>query len=90
MPRPASSWWAAQGFEAIRRAEELAPRTCAPRTVDMQQPKTYAPHSFYQFPAKGGERVKKFAIRQVETVKTTAAFYDCKICLPLCEIWLPN
>ena len=44
----------------------------------------------YKFLAKGGERVKKFAIRQVETVKTTAAFYECKICLPLCGIWLPS
>ncbi|WP_279637812.1 hypothetical protein [Corallococcus aberystwythensis] len=30
--------------------------------------------------------MKKFVIREVETVKTTAAFYDCKICLPFCEI----
>jgi len=33
--------------------------------------------------------VKKFSIRDVETVKTTAAFYECNICLPdwLCD-WL--
>jgi hypothetical protein len=32
------------------------------------------------------KKMKKFAIREVETVKTTAAFYECKICLPLCGI----
>ncbi len=32
--------------------------------------------------------MKKFVIREVETVKTTAAFYECRICLPdwLCEL----
>ncbi|WP_255429572.1 MULTISPECIES: hypothetical protein [Corallococcus] len=30
--------------------------------------------------------MKKFVIREVETVKTTAAFYDCKVCFPLCEV----
>lgn len=31
--------------------------------------------------------MKKFAIRTVETVKTTAALYECRTCLPdwLCE-----
>ena len=31
--------------------------------------------------------MKKFAIRENETVKTTAAFYDCRICFPLCEFF---
>ena len=37
---------------------------------------------------KGGEPMKKFVIREVETVKTTAAFYECTICLPdwICAI----
>jgi hypothetical protein len=35
-------------------------------------------------------KLKKFAIREVETVKTTAAFYDCKICFPFCEIIIGN
>lgn len=32
--------------------------------------------------------VKKFVIREVETVKTTAAFYECRICFPdwLCDL----
>ncbi|MDC0710008.1 hypothetical protein POL68_16150 [Stigmatella sp. ncwal1] len=32
-------------------------------------------------------KLKKFAIREVETVKTTASFYECRVCLPLCELF---
>lgn len=32
--------------------------------------------------------MKKFVIREVETVKTTAAFYECRICFPewMCDL----
>ena len=32
--------------------------------------------------------MKKFAIRTVETVKTTAALYECRACFPpeICDI----
>ncbi len=32
--------------------------------------------------------MKKFAIREVETVKTTAALYECRACFPdwLCDL----
>lgn len=37
---------------------------------------------------KEGAPMKKFVIREVETVKTTAAFYECRVCFPewLCAI----
>lgn len=31
---------------------------------------------------KGGEFLKTFKIREVETVKTTAALYECRACFP--------
>lgn len=32
--------------------------------------------------------MKKFVVREVETVKTTAAMYECRVCFPdwLCDI----